>query len=143
VIEKALKLILEHHAGQTDRAGKPYVLHPITVMTYVDTDEEKVVALLHDIVEDTDVNVYLLKRIFGDTVAEAVDLLTHRDEDSYTEYVQRLAHHTVARHVKMADLKHNMDITRIPEPKQRDFDRVRKYEKKLRYLTVIDEREAK
>ena len=143
MIEKALKLILTHHEGQTDRAGKPYVLHPITVMTYVETDVEKVVALLHDIVEDTDVTLDHVREIFGDTVAEAVGLLTHLEGDTYTQYVEKLAYHPIARKVKMADMKHNMDISRIPYPKQKDFDRVRKYEKKLRYLITIDERERK
>lgn len=143
MIEKALEMILKHHKGQTDRAGLPYVLHPITVMTFVDTETEKVVALLHDVVEDTDMTLDHVKEIFGDTVAEAVGLLTHKKGDSYTVYVEKLAHHPIARKVKMADLTHNMDITRLKRPTQRDFDRVRKYKKKLNYLTVIDEKAKK
>lgn len=143
MIEEALKMMLEAHKGQTDRSGKPYVLHPLTVMSYLETDVEKVVALLHDVVEDTYVTLDDVRQVFGDTVAEAVDLLTHKIGDSYTKYVEGLAHNPIARRVKMADLKHNMDITRIPYPTQRDFDRVRKYEKKLRYLRTIDERERK
>lgn len=143
MIEKALEIILKYHKGQTDRAGLPYVLHPITVMTMVDTELEKVVALLHDTVEDTELTLDHVKEIFGDTVAEAVGLLTHKKGDSYTQYVEKLAYHPIARKVKMADLIHNMDITRLKRPVQRDYDRVRKYKKKFNYLRTIDEREEK
>ena len=138
MIEKALEIILKYHKGQTDRAGLPYVLHPIQVMTFVDTETEKVVALLHDVVEDTDMTLDHVKEIFGDTVAEAVGLLTHKKGDSYTVYVEKLAHHPIARKVKMADLRDNLDVTRLEEVSGKDARRMCKYLRALRYLEKLD-----
>ena len=94
---------------------------------------DKIAAVLHDVVEDTPVSLEdLHAEGFGRTVLEAVELLTHPDGMSYEAYVDRLAGNPVARRVKLADLAHNMDITRIPNPKHRDFERLEKYHRAWR-----------
>ena len=115
------------HKGQTDHAGAPYINHPESVAALVKTEEEKTVAYLHDVLEDTDVTEEELREVFGDEITEKVLLLTHDPEVPYLDYVRNLKSDPTARAVKLADLTHNSMISRIPNPTERDYKRLEKY----------------
>ena len=101
----------------------------------LDLPEEKIVGYLHDTVEDTEVTIPEIREIFGDRVADAVALMTHADGVPYMDYVKEIGKNPLARKVKMADLTHNMDLTRIKNPGQKDYDRIeRKYKPAYAYL---------
>ena len=123
------------HKGQKDKAGIDYFTHPEAVAAMLETPEEKVVGYLHDTVEDTDVTVEEIRTVFGDEIADAVALMTHADGVPYMDYVKEIGKNPLARKVKLADLTHNMDISRIPNPTQRDYDRIeKKYKPAYVYL---------
>lgn len=136
-LERAISIAAEAHAGQTDKAGEPYILHPLRVMGRVSTNEERIVAVLHDVIEDTDWTPDRLRAEgFSETVLEALELVTHRPGESYEDFVRRAAAHPVARQVKRADILDNMDPNRIAEPTERDARRMEKY---ARALAILDE----
>ncbi len=112
-IEDAIRLALEKHHGQLDKGGEPYILHPLRMMCQMQTQTEQMIAVLHDVVEDSDVTVDDLRRMgYGDTIVEAVDHLSRRDGESYEAFIQRIKPHPLAVRVKLADLRDNMDIRR-------------------------------
>lgn len=127
--ELALQIAKKAHAGQVDKAGKDYILHPMTVASYMDTDTEKTIAYLHDVLEDTDVTVDALRKIFPNEIVDTLITLTHKKDESYFEYIQRVSKSKLAKKVKVADLLHNLDITRIKEPTKQDYERLEKYKK--------------
>ena len=132
---KAVNVAFRAHAGQMDRAGWPYVVHPLMVAEQMTTEDSCVAALLHDVVEDTDVTMEDLRAEgFSETQLEAVALLTRDEKEPYMSYVARLAENPLARQVKLADLRHNMDRTRLAEFTPKDEERFRKYEKAYAYL---------
>lgn len=134
--ELALQIAKEAHAGQVDKAGKDYILHPMTVASYMDTDTEKTIAYLHDVLEDTSVTVDELRNHFSNEIVDTVITLTHRKDESYFEYIQRISKSKLAKKVKVADLLHNLDITRIKEPSKQDYERLEKYKKSILYLAT-------
>ena len=134
--ELALQIAKEAHAGQVDKAGKDYILHPITVASYMDTDVEKTIAYLNDVLEDTSVTVDELRNHFSNEIVDTVITLTHRKDESYFEYIQRISKSKLAKKVKVADLLHNLDITRIKEPTKQDYERLEKYKKAILYLAT-------
>ena len=134
--ELALQIAQKAHAGQVDKAGKDYILHPMTVASYMDTDIEKTIAYLHDVLEDTDVTVDALRKIFPNEIVDTLITLTHRKDESYFEYIQRVSKSKLAKKVKVADLLHNLDIVRIKEPTKQDYERLEKYKKSILYLTT-------
>lgn len=135
----ALKLATRVHAEQTDKVGAPYILHLFRVMNRVATENEKIVALLHDTMEDCGVTRDDLAREgFSEEVIGAVEALTHGSGESYTDFVRRAATNPIARAVKIADLEDNMDIRRLPEVTEKDVERLRKYLKHWRMLTFAD-----
>jgi (p)ppGpp synthase/HD superfamily hydrolase len=135
-LERALEIALQAHKGQRQKNGSPYVLHPLHLLHQVETDEQKIVAVLHDVVEDSEVTLDDLRAEgFTGSILGALDLLTRRDTDDYDVYIERIHHNELARTVKLADLKHNMDITRIEKLGDNDWLRLQKYHriwKKLR-----------
>jgi len=136
LIEKCIAFALEAHRGQTDRNNRPYILHPLYLMSQMDTEEEMMTAVLHDVVEDTDYTLADLREMgLPESVLRAVSLLTHdKDALSYDEYVRRLKPDPIARKVKMADLKHNMDIRRLSAVTEKDAVRFEKYRKAYAFL---------
>ncbi len=136
-LEEAIALAVEAHRGQRDKAGAPYILHPLRIMGSMQTETEKVVAMLHDVVEDTEWTIERLReRGFVEEVLTAVDALTRRPEESYEAFVDRAATNPVARRVKIADLEDNMDVRRIGTVSERDANRLTKYHRAWRSLTA-------
>ena len=119
-LERAIKIAVSAHNGQTDKGGKPYILHPLRVMMSLETDEEKIVGVLHDVVEDSDWTFEDLKSEgFSDEIIDALQSVTkneseHGTDEGYYRFVERAKTNPIGRRVKMADLRDNMDITRIP-----------------------------
>lgn len=137
LLEEAIALAVEAHRGQTDRAGAPYVLHPLRMMFRVKTDAERITAVLHDVVEDTEWTLEgLRERGFPEEVVEAVDHLTRREGESYEAFTARAASHPVARRVKIADLEDNMDVRRIAAVAADDVERLTRYHRAWRSLTA-------
>ena len=145
-IDDALELVTTHFRGMTDKDGEPYVMHCLRVMMGVESEDAKLVALMHDLVEDTPVSLEdLSKRGFSEAVVSAVDLVTHKDEDSYADYVIRLKSNEIARAVKMSDLRDNASMTRVllREPvKERDTKRIQRYVLSYQFLTNRLDEEA-
>jgi (p)ppGpp synthase/HD superfamily hydrolase len=130
LLEKAIGIALEIHTGQKDKAGLPYILHPLTVMLQMDTDDERVTAVLHDTIEDSRMTLDQLRQQLNlpDHIVEALDLLTHdKNALSYDQYIERLRPYPLARKVKLADLRHNMDVTRIRQMAAKDMERLARY----------------
>ena len=134
---KAFLLCMVKHWKQKDKAGKRYVWHPIHVMINVKGYNEKIVALLHDIVEDTEVTVPDLKNLkFSKEVIEAVDVITKKKDQEYFSYLKSIKDNSIAKKVKIEDLKHNSDLKRLRSITQKDIDRAIKYKKALDYLIM-------
>ena len=110
---KAMRLAYDAHYGQFDKAGLPYVFHPLHLAEQMTDEISTCVALLHDVVEDTDVTLEDLKEEFPLAVVEAVELLTHKKETRYSDYIERLKSNPVAKKVKLADIAHNSDESRF------------------------------
>ena len=128
-LERAIEIAAKAHAGQTDKAGQPYVLHPIRLMLAVRTLHEKMAAVLHDVVEDTAVTLSDREREgFPSEVIEAVKSLTKLPGESRIEAAHRAAANPIAKSVKLADVTDNMDLSRIASPSERDFARLKEYE---------------
>ena len=126
--KQAMKLCYEAHQGQVDKSGIPYVFHPIHVAEQMSDEATTIVALLHDVVEDTDYTLDDLTRMgFDDTVTGALALLTHKNGVPYLEYVAKLKNNPIARAVKLADLRHNSDLSRLDEMDEKAKSRLEKY----------------
>lgn len=135
LLELAVKVATEAHKGQTDKGGNPYIEHLKAVAAQVNNTEHKIVAYLHDVVEDTEITLDDLSEMgFTFRIVNSVRLLTKTKELTYEEYLKRLKADDNARHVKIADLRHNMDISRIPEPAEEDYKRLEKYKQALEFL---------
>ena len=128
--KKAMKLCFKAHKDQVDKSGMPYVFHPFHVAEQMTDEVTTIVALLHDVVEDTD---YTLEDIaaegFGEDILKAVALMTHEDDVPYLDYVAKLKDNPIARAVKLADLAHNSDLSRIGEIDEETKQRLEKYKK--------------
>jgi len=128
-LERAIEIAAAAHAGQIDKAGHPYILHPLRVMLRVSTEHERMSAVLHDVVEDTPVTFEQLAREgFPQEVLLAVEALTKRPGESRLQAAERAAANPIARVVKLADNAENMDLSRIAAPTEKDFARLREYE---------------
>lgn len=128
-LEKALGIALAAHAGAVDKEGRAYILHPLRLMLRMGTESEMITAILHDVVEDSDVTLDDLAREgFAPDVLRALALLTHDDSQPYLDYVRAIAADPLARRVKLADLEHNMDVRRLPaDLTAKDFERLARY----------------
>lgn len=133
--KKAMKLCFEAHKNQVDKSGMPYVFHLFHLAEQMADEDTTVVALLHDIIEDTDYTLNDLKNMgFSNTVCEALSYLTHDDSVPYMEYVRKIKQCRLAATVKIADLKHNNDLTRLDCVKEKDLLRVEKYKEAIKIL---------
>jgi len=138
-IEKALQIAARAHEGQKDKEGLPYILHPLRVMNIVQGEEAQVVALLHDVIEDTSVTADDLRQAgFSDRIVLAVLCVTHRKDEPYADYVVRCKGNDIARRVKLADLEDNSRLSRVllrPQRLQADLARIRRYVLSYKFLT--------
>jgi (p)ppGpp synthase/HD superfamily hydrolase len=135
-LERAIAIAAKGHAGQLDKAGQPYILHPIRVMLRVSGASERMAAILHDVVEDTPVTLaQLATEGFSKEVLDAVDALTKRPGETRLEAARRAAANPLARVVKLADNAENMDLSRISNPTQKDYDRLEEY-KRVREILI-------
>lgn len=126
----------ECHRGQVDRNGAKYILHPMQVMSRMETETEKIVAVLHDIVEDTPVTLQdLRQKGYAEEIVEAIDCLTRRDGETYEEFIERCKQNPIAQKVKIADLEDNMDIRRLDMLTESDMERLNRYLRAWKYLT--------
>ena len=133
--KKAIRLCFEAHKNQVDKSGLPYVFHPFHLAEQMKDELPTVVALLHDVVEDTSYTLDDLRKMgFPEAVLDALTLLTHTDDTPYLDYVARLKSNSIARAVKLADLRHNSDLTRLNHVDDRAIKRVEKYQKAIALL---------
>lgn len=138
-LERAIEIAAQAHAGQVDKAGQPYILHPLRLMLVVRTTHERMAAVLHDVVEDTPWTFEDLAREgFPQAVIEAVKALTKHQGESRIEAAKRVVQHPIARVVKLADVSDNMNLSRIPQPTEKDFARLREYEQVRAILLAAD-----
>lgn len=135
-LEDAICFAANAHRGELRRTGQPYILHPIRVMLKVDSPEERMVAILHDVVEDTDCTLDDLRGLgCTEEVVVAIDCLSRREGESYDDFVERSAANPLARKVKLADLEDNMDLSRLPKITRKDLKRQERYKKAYTRLT--------
>ena len=133
--KKAMKLCFQAHKEQTDKSGIPYVFHPIHLAEQMGDEDTAVVALLHDVVEDTDYTLEDLRAMgFNQNVIEAIRLMTHAEGVPYLDYVAKIKENPIARAVKLADLAHNSDLTRLDTVDEKAMARVQKYTQAIRLL---------
>lgn len=134
-LERAIEIALDAHAEQEDKAGETYIRHPLRVMKAMDTETERIVAVLHDVVEDSDYDLEGIEDEFGSEVRTAVAALTKRDGDDYLDdFIPRAADNDLARKVKRADLMDNMDLTRLSEVTDDILEKQAKYHAALQQL---------
>lgn len=139
LLESAIALAVRAHAGQRDKYGAPYVLHPLRVMLRCEGELARIVAVLHDVVEDTPITLDELRaQGFPETVIEALDLLTRRAGDSYEAFIERIAPHPLARRVKLADLEDNMDVRRITVWQEDTATRLERYRRAWQRLQEME-----
>ncbi|HEY9700089.1 MAG TPA: HD domain-containing protein [Trichocoleus sp.] len=137
-LEQAIQLATRLHNGQVDKAGERYIEHPLRVMNAVDGETEKIVAVLHDTVEDTGVTITELEDLFGSLVAAAVEALTRLAGEDYFDFVRRVKQNPIAAKVKVADIKDNMNLTRLKTISDQDLRRNEKYKEALSILQLSE-----
>jgi (p)ppGpp synthase/HD superfamily hydrolase len=134
-LERAIRIATEAHEGQKDKAGAPYILHVLRVMLSMTSDAERIVAVLHDVVEDTPWTLDALRAEgFGADIVAAIGCLTHREGETYDAFIQRVSTNDMSRRVKLADLADNANLSRFQAPTEQDRARVLKYEKAMQLL---------
>jgi len=137
LLERAIEIAVLAHKEQVDKAGKPYILHPLRLIFKMQTENEMIAAVLHDVVEDTSWTIEKLEAEgFDEEVITAIELLTHDKKVSYKKYIDAIKTNKIALKVKLADLEDNMDIKRIAKPKFRDYARLAEY---LKYYNELKE----
>ena len=137
MVDLALSIARQAHEGQLDKAGVDYIEHPIYVASQVDTEEEKAVALLHDVIEDSSVTAEeLLNAGLPETVVTAIQILSKKKGQDYQTYLENVKSNPLARVIKLADLKHNSDLSRLSSVTDKDLERFEKYKKAIDYLSM-------
>lgn len=144
MLEKAIRIAVEAHQGQIDKAGAPYILHPLRLMHQMTSEKEMTAAVLHDVVEDSDVSLDDLRKAgVSDEVLDAVDSVTKRKGESYEDFILRAGLHPIGIKIKVADLLDNMDISRISEPTAKDYERLaNKYVPSLARLRELEQAQS-
>ncbi len=134
--KKALKLCFEAHKNQTDKSSLPYVFHPFHVAEQMTDEKTTIVALLHDVIEDTSYTLQDLRNLgFDEDVLGALELMTHDKNVPYMDYVAKIKGNAIAKTVKLADLSHNSDLTRLDEINEAALNRVEKYKAAIKLLS--------
>lgn len=136
-VELAYEIAKKYHSGQVDKAGKDYIHHPIAVSQKLKDDDEKILALLHDTLEDTTLTLDELKRHrFKKEILDALIVITKKEDEDYYAYINRVKDNPLARKVKIADLLHNLDLSRLSEITHEDIERFKKYLTALEILIL-------
>lgn len=136
---KAMKIAYAAHAGQTDKTGVPYIYHPIHLAESMTEEKAVITALLHDVAEDTDITIDDLAREgFHEDILTALTLLTHNPAEEYMDYISRLSTCPLARKVKLADLRHNSDVTRLDAIDEKTARRLEKYRRAIQLLEAVE-----
>lgn len=136
----AIKIAYKAHMDQNDRSGIPYILHPLHVAEQMKDETTTIVALLHDVVEDTSVTLDDLRRYgFSKEVLDAIEVLTHKDGVKYLDYIRTVANNPVARKVKVEDIRHNTDLTRTTNMNDKVFKKLPIYKEALEILKQMDD----
>jgi (p)ppGpp synthase/HD superfamily hydrolase len=140
-LERAIEIAAKAHSGQTDKGGDVYILHPLRVMLRLSSAEARIAAVLHDVVEDSDITIdFLRQEGFSEQVLTAIESLTKRKGEDYAAFIERFAQDSVARQVKVEDLRDNMDLSRLGQkPLEKDLVRQAKYAKALARLRASEE----
>ena len=129
-LQDSIELATKHHKGQVDKGGKPYINHPIRVMKKMMFEDEKIIAVLHDIVEDTSITLQDLKDMgYNSDIVNSIDCLTKRNGESYDDFIERVITDTEASRVKLSDIEDNMDTNRLKKITKEDEKRLKKYKK--------------
>lgn len=140
--KKAMKIMVRQHKDQLDKSGLPYILHPWLVAEWQNDEVRTIVALLHDVVEDTDMTFEDIKNEgFSDEVVDAIKLLTHEDDYDNDEYLMGIATNDIAIDVKLADLKHNSTISRLDKVEEEDIKRAERYKRNIEFLELKKQEE--
>ena len=135
LLEQAIYIALQAHKGKADKGGSPYILHPLRLMLVMETTEEKIVAVLHDVIEDSSFTIQQLKQEgFSKKVLDAVSLLTKTENQNYENYISAIKKNPLATKVKLADLKDNMDKNRLKKITDEDLIRIKKYKSAVKQL---------
>ena len=138
-LEDAIILAAEAHRGQQDKAGRPYILHPLSVMLKMQTADERTTAVLHDVIEDSPTTLDDLRQLgYSERVLTAVDHLTRREGEDAEAFVRRAAEDPLARTVKVGDLEDNMDVTRLKKITNADRERLERYERAMAYIRSLE-----
>lgn len=134
-LDQAIAIAAKAHVGQVDKAGQPYILHPLRLMFRFKSEAEMIVAVMHDVVEDSAFTLDELKNFgFSDDILAAIECLTKRNGESYESFVSRVLQNDLARKVKVEDIKDNLDLTRLDKVTDKDLARVEKYHQALKVL---------
>ena len=137
LLEQAIYIALQAHSGKLDKGGSPYILHPLRVMLTMVTTVEKIVAVLHDVIEDSSFTIQQLKQNgFSKKVLDAVSLLTKKENQSYQDYISVIKKNPLAAKIKLADLKDNMNTGRLKKITVDDKERLKKYKAAYKFLTA-------
>ena len=138
-LERAIIIAAEGHRGRKDKAGSPYILHPLRMMLRLSSPDERIVAVLHDVCEDCPGWTFdrLRDEGFSDEIIAALDAVTKREGEEYEDFVRRAAANPIGRNVKLADLADNCDLSRIAEPTEVDYQRIEKYQRAIKLIHAI------
>jgi (p)ppGpp synthase/HD superfamily hydrolase len=135
-LDKAIAIAIKVHAGQIDKAGQPYILHPLRVMFKFQSEDEMIVAVMHDVVEDGEVTFYDLNTEgFSKKIVEAIECLTKRENEDYESFIMRASKNSTAKKIKIEDIRDNLDLTRLHKITEKDLQRIEKYHRALEILT--------
>jgi len=139
-IDKALEIAIKAHAGQVDKAGEPYILHPLRLMSQFIDKDLMIVSILHDVVEDSDFTLNdLIEEGFAPQIIDALNCLTKLENEDYNSFIKRVMSNPLAIKVKIADIKDNLNITRLSKPlSSSDIERLKKYQLALFSLEMVD-----
>lgn len=139
LLENAIHIAVSAHTGQFDKGGNPYILHPLYVMMQMDTDDERIIAILHDVIEDTKVSIeYLQSQGFPKDILDDLLLLTHNKNVPYETYIMNIKTSKRATKIKLADIKHNCDFTRMHDICEKQINMIRKYHQARFFLTQME-----
>ena len=134
-LDTAVQIASRAHAGQFDKAGQPYILHPLRVMLCFESENEMIVSVLHDVIEDSQVTINdLLHEGFSEAIIDAISCLTKKADEDYFDFIARVSKNKLAKSVKIEDLKDNLKLSRLREVTDGDLWRIAKYHKALKFL---------